>query len=189
MLEEDKETVKSQKITSKEIDACISILEQLIADTDQIFDIPKEKRTALLKASGMLSRPSREEFSRRKKDGKKAAKRKIAARDKLARKETGIRSAREADVFVAPKLLNPSTLANKEQLALQYTPQKEKLNQDIASLKSEVITKEAETNALYDTYIAEAEGTAGTKLLGKGPVYKEKRDKHDAALAELQELK
>jgi len=42
---------------------------------------------------------------------------------------------------------------------------------------------------LYDTYINEAEGTAGTKLLGKGPVYKEKRDKHDAALAELQALK
>lgn len=38
-------------------------------------------------------------------------------------------------------------------------------------------------------YINEAEGTAGTKLLGKGPVYKEKRDKHDAALAELQQLK
>jgi hypothetical protein len=84
---------------------------------------------------------------------------------------------------------NELTLANKEQLALQYAPQKEKLTQDIAFLKSEVITKEAETNALYDTYIAEAEGTAGTKLLGKGPVYQEKRDKHDAALAELQELK
>ncbi|HUH46537.1 MAG TPA: DUF4407 domain-containing protein, partial [Arenibacter sp.] len=34
-----------------------------------------------------------------------------------------------------------------------------------------------------------AEGTAGTKLLGKGPVYKEKRDKHDTSLAELQVLK
>ena len=42
---------------------------------------------------------------------------------------------------------------------------------------------------MYDTYISEAEGTAGTKLLGKGPVYKEKREKHDAALAELQQLK
>ena len=42
---------------------------------------------------------------------------------------------------------------------------------------------------LYNTYISEAEGTAGTKLLGKGPVYKEKREKHDAALAELQQLK
>ncbi|MCJ7468593.1 MAG: DUF4407 domain-containing protein [Maribacter sp.] len=84
---------------------------------------------------------------------------------------------------------NELTLANKEQLALQFTPTVEKLNQDIASLKGEIATKEAETNALYDTYISEAEGTAGTKLLGKGPVYKEKREKHDAALAELQQLK
>ena len=84
---------------------------------------------------------------------------------------------------------NEMTLANKEQLALQYTPVVEALNQDIADLKSEITSKEAETNALYDTYITEAEGTAGTMLLGKGPVYKEKRDKHDAYLAELQQLK
>jgi hypothetical protein len=84
---------------------------------------------------------------------------------------------------------NTMTLANKEQLALQYTPTIESLNQDIVGLKEEIVTKEAETNALYDTYITEAEGTAGTQLIGKGPVYKEKREKHDAYLAELQELK
>ena len=84
---------------------------------------------------------------------------------------------------------NEMTLANKEQLALQYAPTVAALNQDIAALKSEIANKEAETNALYDTYIAEAEGTAGTGLLGKGPVYKEKREKHDAYLAELQQLK
>ena len=84
---------------------------------------------------------------------------------------------------------NQMTLANKDQIALQYTPVIEGLNQDIATLKSEIATKEAETNALYDTYISEAEGTAGTMLLGKGPVYKEKREKHDASLAELQALK
>ncbi|QCX01293.1 DUF4407 domain-containing protein [Aggregatimonas sangjinii] len=84
---------------------------------------------------------------------------------------------------------NAMTLANKEQLALQYTPAVEKLNQAIADLKAEVAAQEAETNALYDTYITEAEGTAGSMLLGKGPVYAEKREKHDAALAELQQLK
>lgn len=84
---------------------------------------------------------------------------------------------------------NEMTLANKEQLALQYTPKVDELKQNISALKAEVLTKEAETNALYDTYISEAEGTAGTKLLGKGPVYEEKRQKHDAALAELQALK
>jgi len=84
---------------------------------------------------------------------------------------------------------NAMTLANKEQLALQYTPKIESLNQDITALKSEIAQKEAETNALYDTYISEAEGTAGTGLLGKGPVYKEKREKHDAYLADLIALK
>jgi uncharacterized small protein (DUF1192 family) len=84
---------------------------------------------------------------------------------------------------------NELTLANKDQLALQYAPKIDELNQKISLLKNEIATKEAETNALYDTYITEAEGTAGTKLLGKGPVYEEKRQKHDAALANLQNLK
>ncbi len=84
---------------------------------------------------------------------------------------------------------NAMTLANQEQIALQYTPKVESLNQEITSLKSEIATKEAETNTLYDVYISEAEGTAGTGLLGKGPVYKEKREKHDAYLAELNQLK
>ncbi|MBD0830869.1 DUF4407 domain-containing protein [Aestuariibaculum sediminum] len=84
---------------------------------------------------------------------------------------------------------NEYTLANKNQIAEQFTPQIETLRQTITELQNEIATKEAEVNALYNTYISEAEGTAGTKLLGKGPVYKEKRDKHDAALEELQQLK
>ena len=63
------------------------------------------------------------------------------------------------------------------------------MNNDIKTLQQQIDTKETEVNSLYDTYISEAEGTAGTKLLGKGPVYKEKREKHDALLAELQILK
>ncbi|SNR80418.1 DUF4407 domain-containing protein [Lutibacter flavus] len=84
---------------------------------------------------------------------------------------------------------NDLTLANKAQIANQFTPEITTIQTEIEQLKQEIATKETETNALYNTYITEAEGTAGTKLLGKGPVYKEKRDKHDAALAELQQLK
>lgn len=84
---------------------------------------------------------------------------------------------------------NEMTLANQEQLALQYTPTLNALSQEIETLKQEVVTKEASVNALYDTYIAEAEGRAGTEILGKGPVYKEKREKHDAELAALQALR
>lgn len=84
---------------------------------------------------------------------------------------------------------NELTLANKQQIAQQFSPGVAGLEADITTLKNEIASKEAETNALYDTYIAEAEGREGTLLLGKGPVYKEKREKHDAALAELQQLK
>jgi NAD(P)-dependent dehydrogenase (short-subunit alcohol dehydrogenase family) len=101
-------------ITSEEIDKCIAVLDSLNTNTNQIFEIPKEKRTALIKAAGMFSRPSREEFSRRKKDSKKNEKRKKVAKDRHARKVTGIRSARETHVFVAPKLLPPIDLASKE---------------------------------------------------------------------------
>ncbi len=84
---------------------------------------------------------------------------------------------------------NELTLANKDQIAQQYTPLVTGLNEDITALKNEINIKETETNTLYDTYISEAEGRAGTMLLGKGPVYKEKREKHDAALLELRQLK
>ena len=90
-------------ITPEEIERCIALLTQLNTDTNQIFDIPKEQRTALIKAAGQFSRPNRDELSRRKKDGKLAAKRKMEKKDKTARKATGIREAREASIFVAPK--------------------------------------------------------------------------------------
>ncbi len=84
---------------------------------------------------------------------------------------------------------NQMTLDNKNQIAQQFTPQIKKLETEISNLKAEIDQKEEETNQLYETYIAEAEGRKGTKLKGKGPVYKEKREKHDASLAQLSELK
>lgn len=84
---------------------------------------------------------------------------------------------------------NELTLANQNQIAEQFTPNVEALENSITTLQSQIVAKEAEVNALYDVYISEAEGKAGTQLLGKGPVYKEKREKHDATLAELQQLK
>ncbi|CAM4301374.1 SDR family NAD(P)-dependent oxidoreductase [Gillisia limnaea] len=116
---EKNETEIKTAITSEEIESCIAVLARLVEDTDQIFDIPREQRTELLKVSGMFSRPNRDEFSRRIKDGRKAAKRKLEARDKTARKETGIRNARETSIFVAPKMLHLEALANKVQQELK----------------------------------------------------------------------
>ncbi|RJE74247.1 SDR family NAD(P)-dependent oxidoreductase [Reichenbachiella sp. MSK19-1] len=93
------------KLSPEQIDQCIAALESLNSDTSQIFDIPKDKRLSLLKAAGLLSRPSKEELAQRKKDARKRIKKKTAAQDKLSRNATGIRSAREASVFVAPTMI------------------------------------------------------------------------------------
>ena len=84
---------------------------------------------------------------------------------------------------------NEMALANKKQVANYFQSDLDKNKAQIDSLKSDITKKEKEVNALYSTYITEAEGTAGTKKLGKGPVYKEKREKHDAALQDLATLK
>ena len=106
------------EVSAEEINSCISVLQKLVGDTNQIFNLSEEKRIAIMTAAGLLTRPNREEFSRRKKDSKKAEKRKMVARDKHARKETGIRSAREASVFVAPLMID-LTGENKKELELE----------------------------------------------------------------------
>jgi hypothetical protein len=84
---------------------------------------------------------------------------------------------------------NNMTLENKNQIASQFTPEIGAIQSEIDQLKFDVEAKEAVADDLYETYISEAEGRKGTLIIGKGPVYKEKREKHDAALAELQQLK
>jgi Domain of unknown function (DUF4407) len=83
---------------------------------------------------------------------------------------------------------NDLAMANKKQVANYFKTDLDKNKAEIDSLKSDVIKKEKEVNALYSTYITEAEGTSGTKKLGKGPVYKEKREKHDASLKSFDTL-
>ncbi|MFL9837129.1 DUF4407 domain-containing protein [Flavobacterium sp. ST-75] len=84
---------------------------------------------------------------------------------------------------------NELAMVNKKQVADYYQSDIDRNKASIDSLKSEIIQKEKEVNELYSTYITEAEGTSGTMKLGKGPVYKEKRDKHDTALAQLDTLR
>lgn len=84
---------------------------------------------------------------------------------------------------------NEMALKNKKEIANYFKTDLDKNKAQIDSLKSEVVKKEKEVNALYTTYITEAEGTAGTKKLGKGPVFKEKIAKHDLAKAELDTLR
>ncbi|MCK5774624.1 MAG: SDR family oxidoreductase, partial [Bacteroidales bacterium] len=103
-MEDDK---TKPPLSQDQIDECIAILETLNGDPNQIFEIPVDRRIELIMQAGRLSRPERDAFKKSKKDAKKVAKRKAIERDKHARNKTGIRSAREASVFVAPKMIAP----------------------------------------------------------------------------------
>ncbi|MBG6187068.1 DUF4407 domain-containing protein [Flavobacterium sp. CAN_S2] len=83
---------------------------------------------------------------------------------------------------------NAMALNNKKEVANYFKSDLDKNKAEIDKLKSEITNKEKEVNTLYETYITEAEGTAGTKKLGKGPVFKEKIAKHDLAKQELDTL-
>lgn len=91
------------KLTLQEVEHCLYVLEKLNADSGQFIALPEEKRVALLKAAGMLSRPDRDEVRKRHKLSKQYQRQLQVQRDREARAATGIRSARTATVFTAPK--------------------------------------------------------------------------------------
>jgi Domain of unknown function (DUF4407) len=83
---------------------------------------------------------------------------------------------------------NQLAMANKKQVSDYFKSDLDKNKAESDSLKLAITKKEKEVNAYYETYIAEAEGTSGTKKLGKGPVFKEKIAKHDLAKKEFDTL-
>ncbi len=97
---------KKQSLSPEEIEQCIATLTSLLDHSEQLAELEEDKRVKLITVAGKLSRPSREELNKRRKDVKKAAKRKQQEKDKHARKETGIRSAREATLFIAPTVID-----------------------------------------------------------------------------------
>jgi hypothetical protein len=80
---------------------------------------------------------------------------------------------------------NAMAIVNKKEITNFFKADLDKNKAEINSLKLEIANKEKAVNSYYETYIAEAEGTAGTKKLGKGPVFKEKIAKHNLARQEL----
>jgi hypothetical protein len=84
---------------------------------------------------------------------------------------------------------NEMSIANKNQVSNFFKNDVDKNKAEIDSLKSAITKKEKEVASLYNSYITEAEGTAGTKKMGKGPIYKEKREAHDLASKQLDSLK
>jgi len=91
------------KYSEKEIQECIELLKELVADTGQLAFLTREQRIQLITVTGQLSRPDRDEIRKRKRDCQRVKKQKIDNYQRIIRAATGIRSARQAAVFSAPR--------------------------------------------------------------------------------------
>lgn len=103
--------IADPKYSPEEVQACIALLEDLVKNSVEMAHLSDEQRIALLTAAGQISRPDRDEIRIRKKSRAQLKRQRISQHQRRARAETGIRSAREAAVFTAPKQI---TDANTE---------------------------------------------------------------------------
>ena len=96
------EKINNLKYSKEEIQESITLLKDLVADSQQLASLPREQRIELITVTGQLSRPNRDEINKRKRDCQRIKKQRVASFDRSVRAATGIRSARQAAVFSAP---------------------------------------------------------------------------------------
>lgn len=98
----EKNTEQQGKLTNTEINSCISVLEHLLQNGDQLIHLSEEQLLKLMKAAGQITRPDKVEIQKRNKSVKVARKKVETINNRKARAATSIRSARIAQVFEAP---------------------------------------------------------------------------------------
>lgn len=97
-----KEPSEKVSFSDEEIKKTISILNTFVENSEHLAALSNDQRVALLIATGKLSRPDKVEARKRVHDIKYKKKQRIVNEEKKARQATGIRQAREAEVFRAP---------------------------------------------------------------------------------------
>ena len=94
---------KNNTLSIEQINSCIDILCGLAENAEAFTSLPKETQIKLMKAAGRLSRPDCHQLKQRKKVTLRNKKQQITQMERKARAQTGIRLARETDVFTAPQ--------------------------------------------------------------------------------------
>ncbi|MDD5129456.1 MAG: SDR family NAD(P)-dependent oxidoreductase [Candidatus Omnitrophica bacterium] len=118
----DKIEDNNLKYSETEIQECITLLKDLVADTRQLAYLNREQRIELITVTGQLSRPDREEIRKRKRDCQRVKKQKIDHYQRVIRAATGIRSARQAAVFSAPAQITAAETHSDSQGPELITP-------------------------------------------------------------------
>ncbi len=102
--------IAEQKYSAENVQECIDLLDGLVNDSAQMAYLSNEQRVALLTVTGKVSRPAKEEVEIRKRQRRQLKQEKINTHERAARASTGIRSARQASVFTAPKMIEGASL-------------------------------------------------------------------------------
>ncbi|WP_223111651.1 SDR family oxidoreductase [Thiospirochaeta perfilievii] len=102
----------------KDIDKCIDTLEYLLENDEFYVTLGEKRQIALMKLAGRISHPDVYTLKNRRKIKKRLKKQEIVAIERKARAATGIRVAREDDVFSAPLLLTDDSIVNRDDLIL-----------------------------------------------------------------------
>ncbi len=89
--------------SSEDIQNCVTVLERLARDGTQLANLPDAQRIALMTAAGRLSRPDRDQQRKRTREKRRVDRHSRVGKERRARAATGIRRAREHEVFTAPK--------------------------------------------------------------------------------------
>ena len=108
-IENKKDNDLDTQKTLSAIRQCISVLEKLAENTQYLAQLTEPERVSLLTAAGKISRPDKKEIQKRKKDKTRLKRLSIIEKEKRLRAQTGIRKAREAQVFTAPKQIDYDT--------------------------------------------------------------------------------
>ncbi len=95
-------TAAAPALDLDEVRRCTDLLQKIGADRGVLADVPLEMRQALLIAAGQASRPQSFQEKRLVKTLRRVRRLGEEAKDRESRSVTGIRTAREAPVFVAP---------------------------------------------------------------------------------------
>lgn len=95
--------IEDAKYSPEDIQTCIDVLNGLAENKTELAHLSPEQKLALMKVTGQISRPTKDELRIRAKNVSRLKRQKIVRYERSARKATGIRSAREASVFTAPK--------------------------------------------------------------------------------------
>jgi NAD(P)-dependent dehydrogenase (short-subunit alcohol dehydrogenase family) len=99
---------------AEDLRRALEVLEAVVGDRSLLAQLPIEERTRLLTAAGRAVHPDTEQKRRLVKALRAARRRRIEARDRAVLAKTGIRVARESDVFVPPPRLLTARTRHRE---------------------------------------------------------------------------